>query len=431
MEKLRRRHFPDSEVESGFPEDVQDFINQAYIHNETSYPQESHPYVRKSDYERESRSDDNISIDYTYETSPYTSCIHYTSYDDIDDDIVVDEQFSERHSFLSAPIDHTRELSPEIRNKYRQYEELKIELPPKVLARHKPNTKEGWEIPQRRLERLRAEKYETNFRKSLRRAIYGAITTRLTLRTSQILKNKENRKQARNGGQVDLDNPSEDDLQYYGSLKSGLIITTVVFLPLGSIIVFTAVNSYWVLTVLIHLNQQTAEDASFRENLDKKLKDYGDVVNDALKFSMENATKTREKSEEFAKVGIFHKIFYSFNDVRIMGLVLIWEVFALLPVIVYAIDKSDERTKIFFYIYIFLILLANYHLMMVALITDILILGTILSFIIYPIGTLICFKLRFRSYGMTVDSNDEQSTLIHELRNNEDLVAIRMRKRID
>lgn len=627
MESFRRLHFSDEEVERGFPSSVQYFINRAFRENDNQHD-ENFPYIQRVDQnvETESTNLNEISIDYTLETSPYTASLGLITHDS-DSEIIIDHTNVENRNLISAPIDHTADLPREIQDKYKQIKEISIKKPSKILPRFRPDSKEGWYVSQRRLERIRSEKYEKNFRQSLRRIVYGVVTTRLTLHTSHILKNKENKKQAKNGikilnaitdiplsetiqniysfltiivilinlgvtvydiqdkqdperfkvpnmffaafdiiffvilkvsskifssnknwnkysqyaenilteillyvltifllfgftsekmfkfendddddddeasfrsfqialnfidfiqllityilrifiirkfliglmdafktdgwkfanfillrifinvitntilliflfaflgYQINNDNPGDgENAQYLGSLQLYLLIAATILLPLYSISMFIAVNSYWVLTVLIRLNRQAAENEEFRENLDKKLKDYGDVVNDALKFSMENATKTKEKAEEFSKVGIFHKTFYSFNDVRIMGLVIIWEGLAILPIVVYLIEDKDKNIMYFFIIYVILLAISNYHLIIVVLIINIIIFITIFSFVAYPIGTLICFNLKCKNFGLSIHPKEEESNFIEELRENEALIPTRTRK---
>lgn len=192
------------------------------------------------------------------------------------------------------------------------------------------------------------------------------------------------------GAQMHQENLEQES--YRMTWKSGLLTTSLIVLPIYSMILFLVVNSYWVLETFININLQISQSEEFQKKLEE---DYGASVSGAVSFAVSKGSKTQDQLDNIQSLSTSKKILYSLTEIHSVVLLLMWE--AIVITTVFSFDGFDHLgfnlvTKIAFCVFA---LLVNNHIGLLALIMIVAAPVAFVGLLFYPFSVLLCFWKTF------------------------------------
>ena len=193
------------------------------------------------------------------------------------------------------------------------------------------------------------------------------------------------------GIQSNRDNYTSSD--YSLSLASGLVMLLLLLLPALSLVLFFAVNLYWVMEMLMKINYVIGSSDEFQEKIRKS---YGDSLAEAVHFSRSKIPSNEKKLEDVQKTKFASKLLYCLHEIPFLFLIFTWQ--CLIIATVYCFDGFEDTSlnmgiKMAF---LCLIIIANPHVTLLMVLSNFMVLALILGVIIYPLCLPLCCKKQYK-----------------------------------
>ena len=101
---------------------------------------------------------------------------------------------------------------------------------------------------------------------------------------------------------------------------------------------FVVCNSYWILEILMHLNERASSNEEFQNELKGK---YGDVASDAVNLAISKTGQTSKKLKNLQSLPNWKKATFSLVEAPLVALLLLWEI--IFSVAIFTFDGFEEK----------------------------------------------------------------------------------------
>jgi hypothetical protein len=193
------------------------------------------------------------------------------------------------------------------------------------------------------------------------------------------------------GIQSNSDNYTTSD--YRLTAPSALVMILLLLLPSLSLILFFAVNLYWVMEILMRINFVIGSSEDFQEKIRK---DYGNSLAEALQYSRSKIPSSEKKLETVEKAKTASKLLFCLHEIPFLFLIFFWQ--WLIIITVYLFDGYEDTTinigiKLGF---VAVLVIANPHVALLMVLSNFMILGLLLGLIVYPVCLPLCCKKQYK-----------------------------------
>ena len=193
------------------------------------------------------------------------------------------------------------------------------------------------------------------------------------------------------GIQCNRDNLGSDS--YRLTVASALIMILLLLLPSLSLVMFFAANLHWVMEIFMNINCIVGSNEEFQQEIRSK---YGNTLADTLHYSRSKIPTNKSNLESLQKAKISSKLLYCLHELPFLFMIHIWQ--WLIVATVYMFDGfEDSSLNVAFKIgFSVIFVLANPHVTLLMVLSNLMVLALILGLIMYPLCLPFCCKKQYK-----------------------------------